>query len=220
MMLAALYPELFHVSAAGAWPGIAEHGLLSARRLTALFQVRQGERAHLEDRRAAPITLEHGGIGRAVLRDQRPLSLKKLASCLEDGMTVDEWMTMLNDYVFFWPTRARTQRLLRTYSHESHDVLVVDTAAFLDRYSSVVRLSHMNTGTTSPMAHPRGRSTFRRLPEYPLEERRRRYGKAAAVGEVVVPDAVLDVAELTLRVERWNGEQLQRICWERTSPPS
>jgi hypothetical protein len=216
-LLTQLYPELFHATAADSWAGIARHGLLSAAALVEICDADQQHRdALLKGHRRWSESLDLPGTGKAILRDQAPLNLAKLDKCLEDDMTVPQWLTMLNGFVFFWPTLARVASLLKAYADEEHDVIVVDTKLLLSRYPDQVKLSHMNTGTTSPMAFPRGRNTFRQIAAYPLKERSKR--KSSAVAEIVIPYAVPDIAEVALRVERWSGDRCGRILWTRGSP--
>jgi Family of unknown function (DUF7002) len=79
---AARFPRVYHVAEAGSWPGIARHGLLSTSALLDLYGVDGGLRERLEGRRRAEThVLEDPEHGRAVLRDQKPLSEEKLAAC-------------------------------------------------------------------------------------------------------------------------------------------
>lgn len=43
------------------------------------------------------------------------------------------------------------------------------------------------------------------LEQYPLDDRLRRVGRAGAVAEITVSDALPDADELLLRVEHWSG---------------
>jgi uncharacterized protein DUF7002 len=215
-LLASIYPALYHVAAAGAWRGIRAVGLMSAQRLIAVCGAdadRQRRLLRVRRQRAEELWLGSGQ--RAVLRDQKPLNPAKLQAALGDRMTIEEWLSRLNSYVFMWPTEQRVETLLRAYPANSHDVLVLDTAGLLARHGRRTRLSHMNTGTTAPIAHPRGPQTFQTLSDYPLAERRRKYGRAHAVAEVVVEDVVPDVSELLLRIDRYAGTRFDHTIWHR-----
>src|SRR5665811_360358 len=87
--------------------------------------------------------------------------------------TVEEWLLMLNERVFFWPSEDRLKHFLQaaSYAKSAHLVIEVDTKALLDHYDERVFISSMNTGTTSPYAAPRGRSTFQLVTEYPRRRR-------------------------------------------------
>jgi hypothetical protein len=216
-VLVELYPELFHVSEPGAWEGIARNGLRSTRNLLHLFEVDSARCVELlSTRREASTRLDHPVHGAAHIRDQVPLSLKRLESALTD-MTVGGWLKLLNSLCFFWPTVERVERLLRAlhYADRCHDVLVVDTAALVARHSGEMRLAAINTGATRPFARPRGSETFLQLEDFPLSNRLSRVGRAGAVAEVAVEDAVPEIGDMLLRVERWAGATKKTLLWTR-----
>src|SRR5215213_3975873 len=96
------YPVLFHMAAAGSWPSIQRHGLLSTVALLDLFEIHSERReALIEQRRPNSETILHPVHGTAVIRDQRPLHDRKLAGCLR-GIAVADWYRLLNGRVFFW----------------------------------------------------------------------------------------------------------------------
>jgi hypothetical protein len=147
----------------GSWPSIASHGLLSTRSLLDLFQITGEQRtALLTRRRPATVFVDHPVYGRAAIRDQKPLSEKRLAGCLRDGITPGEWIEMLNSKVFFWvnPERLAVLRGARAYRQQRQLVLRVDTRQLVEAHVDDIFLADRNTGATSPMAHPRGRDTF------------------------------------------------------------
>jgi hypothetical protein len=211
-LLSARYPELYHVTGCGAAPGILRHGLLCTSSLLELFDAEEALRTQaLSQRRVASISLQHAALGSAQIRDQIPLSLKRLEGALTD-MTVQQWLVLLNSLCFFWPTTGRVKRLLGAphYAELEHDVLVFDTAALIAAHGERVRLAAINTGATRPFARPRGRDTFLALGEFPLAERIGRVGVAGAVAEVAVVEHVPDARELHVRVERWRGATCER----------
>ncbi len=162
--LAGRFPVLFHMAEPGSWPSIERHGLLSTQSLLDLFQISGDQRETiLSRRRAEAVVLEHPLHGRAVIRDQKPLSESKLAGCLRDGMTPAEWLRLLNSKVFFWvdPNRLENLKAARAYRTKRQLVLQINCSALADAYGPAILLSDRNTGTTSPFAHDRGRDTFR-----------------------------------------------------------
>jgi hypothetical protein len=216
-LLVEKYPQLFHVTECGAWEGIVRHGLRSTKRLLELFEVDDTQRLELlTARREASVPLSHPLHGRAHVRDQIPLSLARLSNVLTD-MTVPEWLALLNSLCFFWPTEQRVERLLSAphYAERHHDVLVFDAAAIVARHADSIKLAAINTGATRPFARPRGSDTFLPLEEFPLDERLRRVGRAGAVAEVTVSDAVPEPGELLLRVERWSGAARENVLYTR-----
>jgi len=144
--------------------------------------------------------------GRVVIRDQKPLSETKLAKCLRDGLTVQEWLRLLNGKVFFWVDERRLEglRQARAYRSKRQLVLTVDTSALLERHAERITLSNMNTGTTSPFAHPRGVSTFSSLD-----------GSRRRVVELAVERGVPDIAPLILRAEEIGGGEPDAVVFER-----
>ena len=216
-LLARMYPQVFHVTDAGNGAGIRRHGLRSTRALLELFEADEITRAQtLAAARPHNIELSHPLHGHASVRDQLPLSLHRLDEALID-MSVEQWLELLNSLVFFWPTLQRMQRLLQApaYAQGVHRVLVIDTGELMRRHPDRILLSAINTGATRPFAHPRGTDTFMPLGGFPLAQRRRRLGRARAVAEVAVRDAVPDLDGLLVRVERWQGPQAAEVEWRR-----
>jgi hypothetical protein len=64
----------------------------------------------------------------------------------------------------------------------------------------------MNTGTTQPIAHPRGRDTFKTIADYPFADRRKRRLKPAV--ELTVLDGVRNMERYVIRVQRWESGEL------------
>ena len=199
--IAELHPILYHMAEFGTWESIRKHGLLSTSALLDLFGVTGPERRNIEDcRRRASIPIENDQNGRAVIRDQRPMSDSKLAGCLQDGLTPTDWYRLLNGKVFFWLTEPRLVTLMGAYKEREHLVLEVNTAGLLERYADRIMLAPMNTGTTSPMAFPRGRNTFQPPNRYPFEMNKKKKGGAKkAIVELTIDYAVPDISDFTLR---------------------
>ncbi len=214
--LAAAYPTLFHVAHIDAWSSIRRHGLLSTSALLDLFQVTGDNRRVIETmRRPASVSINHQINGRAVIRDQRPLSENKLAGALTD-LSVTEWFELLNRHVFLWPTRARVNTMLGALAYRGIEQLLItfDTASLIEAGTPFL-LSRINSGATSPMAWPRGSDTFRDVGAYSLIERLDKYGAASAVAEVLVPEALNDVERHALRVEVWKNAAAKSTVWSR-----
>ena len=161
-LLAKLYPRLYHMAEAGSWDFIQRHGLLSTSALLDLFEVHGAKREEIEaKRRPRSVAIQHPVHGTAWIRDNIPIIEKVLARTLE-GMTAAEWYRTLNGRVFSWVSEDRLDRLRNAppYRHRQHDILVVDTAALLQRHAAEVELAHLNTGATHPGAnYPRGVGT-------------------------------------------------------------
>lgn len=103
------YPRLWHLAHADAWPGIKQHGLLTTTQLLDLCQV-EDTRVAAGQRRATAVPLAHLEHGTAVIRDQKLLNIGKLATALTGGMTVEQWLTMLDSLAFFFSLPRRHWR--------------------------------------------------------------------------------------------------------------
>jgi len=209
--IATLHPQLYHMAQYGSWPSISNHGLLSTTALLDLFKIEGVDRRTIEDERRArtvEITDDVGAV--ASIRDQRPMSDKKLASCLRDGLVPKDWYQILNRKVFFWLTDKRLKTLMGAYSDVPHLVLEIDTEKLLSMHGEQVRLAPLNTGCTSPMAFPRGKNTFLRPDEYDFEgNSRKKGGPTKAIVELTVEYSVPDIAICTRRASHQrieNGE--------------
>jgi hypothetical protein len=216
--LASHYPKLYHMAEAGTWPGIVEHGLLSTSALVRLFEVPEPSRTQiLSAHRPAGIEISHPRVGRAVVRDQIPMSDAGLKRCLQDGLTPADWYRLLNVAVFFWLTEERLERLLGAgaYRERVHTVITMETRSLLVDCSERTVLSPINSGCTRPFPRPRGRSTFLPLGEYPFQHWRKKRGLTDAVVELAVQDAVRNVTRYAVEVrERRVGER-GRLIWSR-----
>jgi len=214
----ARYPRLYHMAEQGCWLSVRQYGLLSTTGLLDLFQVSGEARRRIEsERRPESVEIRHPTYGKAVIRDQKPLSEANLLACLT-GMTPTEWYEYLNRHVFFWPTEKRLRTLLaaRAYRAKPHTVITVDTKALLERHGSKVILSPINSGATVYGGSPRGRDTFSTLSGYPDTIWRQR-----GVAEVAVEYSVPDIAEITLSVVNWTDGQAGQTIYAHTGhqPP-
>jgi len=200
---------------ADAWPSIEKLGLLSTSALLDRFEINGDLRRRIEEaHRPESIRITHPKHGSALIRDQKPMRESALRTCLR-GMSPREWYVMLNGQVFFWVTAARVQTLLnaRAYRKQKHMVITVETAAFLDKYASRMRLSPINSGSTIYNPQPRGAETFRPLVDYPFAERRALRGIPNAIAEIIVKYSVPDLREFVSRAELRKGTQVLRILY-------
>jgi hypothetical protein len=212
--LSAVYPRLYHMAEAGSWESISKHGLLSTSSLLTLFEIQGNDRRNIErQRRAESIRIEHKEFGSAVIRDQKPIIETKLKAALSD-YTLEEWYVLLNEQVFFWLTTSRLQTLLaaRAYRNKPHLILTLDTLPLVTTHEQEIWLSPMNSGNTLPFAHPRGRDTFRKMNEYPFQERLKR-GPDYTVVELAVKGGVTDIRKYVLLAESMvsDGETLRTL---------
>jgi len=205
------YPHVFHMAAVGSWPAIQRHGLLSTIALLRLFGITGGEfDALTTQRRRETARIRHAEYGEAVIRDQKPISDRKLAACLR-GITVSEWHRLLNGHVFFWTDRKRLADLRHAaaYRAQRQTVITCNTRSLVERHHDRVRLTPINTGSTYFNAVPRGRDTF-----MPIAKFNRR-----KIVELTVDNAVPDIRDHAVRVEEIGGGEPDVVLWARDSQP-
>lgn len=176
-----IHPYLYHMAWEHSWPSIKQHGLLSTEALLDLFEY-NGEERHriLTQRRAENIVIHHPKLGKAVIRDQKPISDVKLSRCLSEGMTTSEWYAFLNGRVFFWTTQERLFRLMgaAAYRNQRHCVLELDTRSLFFDCASQITFSPINSGATFVAGPVRGPHTFSPIDSFPYGIYRQKGRKA------------------------------------------
>ena len=199
------YPRLFHLAEAGSAPAISEHGLLPAQKIVSTSALGPDEQAAILSRpRPRALTIEHPMLGRATLRDQTPLRAHILDKVLTD-MTARQWLSALNERVFFWLHPQRLDQLLNARRNRGrpHDIVVIDTASMVSAHDRRIRLSAINSGSTLyPNAPERGTRTFETIEDYPFAERIRCRPPEAAVVELAVSGGVRDISSHVIDVYR------------------
>ena len=209
--LAEHYPRLFHMAWHGSWQGIREHGLLSTRSLVELYRL-DPEESHTILRQHRPdwVEISCDGLGRATVRDQRPMDDKGVCRAL--GVNdPGQWYELLNSMVFLWPTIERLRTMMEAYAGMSHDLLVIDTAELVERHRDGIRLSPMNSGATKPFPHPRDLDLFKRFEEFPFDDRLKSHKRAKAVAEVCVVGGIRDIGEVVVDVRTATVDDLDDL---------
>jgi hypothetical protein len=204
--LAAVAPQLFHLTAGDAWESIQEHGLRSATWLVRA-------RALDEERATALLTAPREAIevigdpadplGHATLRDQKPLTLSKLERLVE-GITPENYIRLINDRVYFYMKAADVERIrgVRDAEGAPQLLLTLDSRRLLADYQGSVRVAKINTGATIGMQGRRGPRTWLAIDKFP--------GRATEVKEFTVLDGISDVTPYLVSAELWNaGEKIE-----------
>jgi hypothetical protein len=203
-----LYPRLFHMAAAGSWPSIQRHGLLSTSALATLW----GSEEAVSALRQESVLLEHPEFGRAVVRDQKPIHRESLEEALAGEMSVEDWLAELNSRVFFFVQIESLRGLMGSpaYRNHEHDVLTVDTRSLVGAHEERIVLAGMNTGFAQRHNHKaRGHGTFQRIADYPHPPRTvARVGGRRELVELCIPGAVPDIADHVIRVDRMRGGEV------------
>lgn len=209
------YPKLYHMAESGSWPSIKKHGLLSTSALLDLFEVK-GKKRHEIERHCRPdcVKINHNDYGTVVIRDQKPLREKTLHNLL-DGMSTEEYYSLLNHKTFFWVRRERLERLLnaRAYRNRSHTVLTLDTGALVEDYNKKIWLAHINSGSAIFGTGRRGIYTFKQIADYPFEELKKRK-KEDAIVELAVDYGLPNIVDYVIRVEEWIGNKAEHLIWK------
>ena len=211
--LSKLHPELFHVSVPGAWPMMKKYGLLSTVKILDLLGINQREERErlLKKRRPIPVPLSHPTKGKIIINDYRPLSEKALSQVLDDNLTPEDWLMMLNSRIFFWSNGQAAQRLLQAKINRDRKrlVLVVDTQKLAKDYSDKMEISPINSGSTIRKAARRGMRTFTPLSIVEYKKWQKLRGQNDKILEVIVRDSIPNIQKYVRRhyVTSWDGTQ-------------
>lgn len=210
------HPYLYHMAEVDSWESIQKYGLLSTSALLDLFEITEGRSEIESQRRPKSVVITHSVHGRAVIRDNKPITDSKLAQCLE-GMTIPEYYEKLNQHVFFWTDKERLNRLLcgRAYRDTQHIVLTVDSLSLLSKCSGDVVLSRINSGAIPYAPTPRGINTFIDFNNWPIDIRPRAGGLKVSVVECAVKYGARNITEHVLKVEEVQRDNVLRVIYKR-----
>lgn len=191
--LVAAYPLCFHLTAAGAWPDVKAHGLLSTARALAAHG-RADDPAGSAHRPQAVRLQGDERLPTVLVRDQVLLAPAQLPGVLID-MTSEQWLRALNARVFFYVREADALALskARAYRTQDHELITLTTRSLINACASRVQLAHLNTGTVQRGAGVRGSDTFRSIDTYA--------GTVRSVKELTVLDAVTPVLPHVVSVQ-------------------
>lgn len=201
--MAKLHKVLFHASGYGAWPAIAELGLLTPDQL--LGDPVDGGDKRLGATRLQSIDIAHESGHQISIRDQRPMARANIEHHL-DGVSLAEWLRLLNQRTFFFARQKDLTTMLGRYQEtEGQDVLVFDTARLLAAAKGATEVTTVcSTGPVPWTRCPcRGQDTF-----VPIEAYR---GPVADIEEVTVVGGLHDVTNLVARVIRYHPDRTTEV---------
>jgi hypothetical protein len=194
-----LHRVVFHASAYGAWPSIAERGLRTAAQLLVA-----DERARSVPR-TANVEVDDGSGHPATVRDQRQMLRAAIEDHL-DGVDLREWLGIVNERVYFYARQKDLTTLLTRYQEsEGQDVMVMDTARLLAAAPGRVEVTEVTSAAPVPWTRCpcRGRGTF-----VPIE---RYQGNVADIEEVTVVGGLEQVGPLVTRVVRYHPDHTAEV---------
>lgn len=205
--LAALHPELFHVTFAESWASIEVAGLLSPIELLRGLEPDSGDKNDfMSKRRPTSLAITHPEHGRVRLNDHAPLNLSSLAGRLDDGLTPTAWARLLNERVFFWVDEGQARKFAeagvkRGYSRE---LLVFRTEGLVRANIERAEIAPFNTGSATRRPARRGLSTFASLRGLNYSEWQRRRGLKGRdkIVEVVIRGCVRNATNHLVKRER------------------
>ncbi|MBD5657263.1 MAG: hypothetical protein IAI50_19100 [Candidatus Eremiobacteraeota bacterium] len=174
------------------------------------FEITGEERETIERRhRAEIIAISHHRFGRALIRDQKPLSIEGLRRGLTDRSDPYDFLAFLNGRVFFWLSESRLARMTNAaaYRDEERPVLVFDTESVVADYEEKILLSPINSGATKPFPAKRSISMFQPIVDFDFEARRK---SADPIVELTVANGLADVSKYLVRQEVWKAGRLIR----------
>jgi hypothetical protein len=88
------------------------------------------------------------------------------------GITVPEWITLLNSKIFFFVSKQEADVLAKSYATYDNLLLEIDTAAMLATYAEYASLCRINSGSFLYTPRPRGRASFIPLQAYNYKNKR------------------------------------------------
>jgi hypothetical protein len=190
------HPRLYHLTSPGAVEGIRMLGLLPTIGLLDLYEISGAKREEIAGKiRPASVTIRHPVHGSATITDNIPMNERALLSCLDDGLTISDWLRMLNERVFFWPDEQSVATHLGASARRGIErlVMVFDTRSMAEAHHEKIEISPINSGSTIRKPARRGLNTFSAIHRYEYREWQALRGKRDVVKEITVVGGVRNV---------------------------
>lgn len=175
------FPKLYHLTFASNLESIREHGLMSAAALADRYGFTPEEREACIARRRLCNQELHG----ITLRDQHAAQESKMKTCLV-GVSIPDWLALLNSRVFFFVELKKAQRMADTYAAYPNLLLEVDTKALLERHAKASFVCRFNSGSFLFKPTPRGRASYIPMADFELR-------KKSIPAELTVNEAILNI---------------------------
>ena len=182
------FPKLYHLTFASNLSSIQEHGLVSSTALADRYAFTDAEREACLTRRRLCNQELYG----VTLRDQHAAAESKMKTCLV-GVSIPDWLALLNSKVFFYMELKKAQRMAETYAAYKNILLEVDTMALLERHAKASFVCRFNSGSFLFKPTPRGRASYIPMAEFELR-------KKSVPAELTVDEAVPGVMEFSSAV--------------------
>lgn len=163
-------PKLYHLTHKSNVRNIISEGIIYSTTYI-VDNTKEVDNSFLTSRRDRLETISFNG-NDIVIRDQLPLNPNLLPRAMDGTCTPNEYIKIINDRVFFWPTKVRLMRHYDTYAAEEPLILVFDANQIFQLNRDRVELCKYNSGalrchpTYNGNPPPRGIDTFMSLQVY------------------------------------------------------
>lgn len=192
---------LWHVAPPGSWNRIRREGFQTAAQLIDGAELDEADRLRLhEEPRPAAVTLKVGGDD-VVIRDQALLAARNdPASILGDGLTVPEWVRLLNSRVYVFADRAAVDKYI--LKHGPQDVLSISPLRLLEAAQWSIELANQGSGVVQNKAGvQKDRSTFQSITMF----------RASRIAEVTVVGGLPDAGVVVRAVRHHNEGPIEEL---------
>ncbi len=198
-------PLLCHVGPIGAWEGIQQLGFRTASQLIADADLTEADRVALMTlprRHARRLTVR--GV-EVMLRDQGPLFARRdLLTIMGDGLTVADWVRVLNGRVYLFAHPAALSKVLDKYVERDggQELITFNRRKLLEIYRSKIELATQNTGAVARVAGPQKfRDTFKSIGLFPDR----------TPSEVTIVDGIDDLSVVATVERHLLGAKTERL---------
>ena len=163
--------SLRHVGPAGAWDHISTQGFRTAEQLILAADLDEVTREQLlTEPRREHVRLTIDG-NQVTLRDQGPLFARKdWSSILGDGLTIADWVRMLNRRVYLFASTEPMKKMIDKYValDGAQDVITLSPIRVLEAARGRIEMASRNSGAVARESGPqKRRSSFVSMWESP-----------------------------------------------------